>query len=130
MWPSTRAMMEAVLFGHEFLAPTFQAAVHNALVNALLACLDAVGEVNVTYLFKSLPADNALLELVVVLYCYYGADKVAGNIGEGKREVAEYWRRVTEKGLKVVDPIDGARIKACEYHVHEEDKERMECEAA
>jgi hypothetical protein len=127
---STRAMMEAIFFGHVYLVPTFQEAVHNELVDVLAGGRNAVGYADVAFMFKHLPADNALLALFVVLHCYYG-DKVMGEAEmqvHGK-ELAEYWRRIKAEGFKTVDLLDREPVKACEYHVHATEEERWGCGA-
>jgi len=122
-------MMEAVVFGHEYLAPTFQAAVHNKLVDVLVAGRDVASYADVAYMFKHLPAHNALLKLSVVLHCYY-EDEVMNEVEVqvyGK-ELAEYWRRVKAMGFKTMDLLQREPVKACEYHVHATEEERWACE--
>jgi hypothetical protein len=126
-----RSMLEAVVFGHQYSAPVFQATVHNALVDKLVSmrpnCAPSCADI--VYAFNNLPADDALLELFVELHCFYGYEGLdtPEEMSVKDQMPKEFWERVTKKGVRFVDLEGRDVLKACDWHVYGSEEERWEC---
>lgn len=116
-------ILKAIAFGYEFTAPAFQAAVHNELVDVMIATRTAPSDEEVCFAFEELPADHVLLEFFAEEHCVWGTwnaqeMRVRGVVPEA------FCARVEKKGFRFVDILAGSPVKTCEFHVHATEKER------
>jgi hypothetical protein len=118
-------LLKAVVCGHFITAPAFEAAVHNKLVDTMIAERKAPSHADIIFVFDKLPADHALLELFVELHSCWGAESPE-QMRTNPEMPFDFIRRVYGKGLKVVDVLAGNLLKACDFHVHGTEEE-WEC---
>jgi hypothetical protein len=68
-------LLKAVVCGHFITVPDFEAAVHNELIDHLIAIaaqrVPSLADIN--FVFEGLPMEHALLDLFAELHCYWGA---------------------------------------------------------
>jgi hypothetical protein len=122
-------LLKAVAFGYNFTAPAFQAAVHNALVDLMVATRKAPSDEEVCFAFEELLADHVLLDFFAEMHCVWGSWN-AQDVRERGIVPEAFCARVEKKGLRFVDLLAGPPVKACEFHVHATEEERWECRGA
>lgn len=118
-----------MVFGNRFTAPKFEAAVNNELVDLVIEMHDAPRYLEIIYAFSHLPADRALLDLLVELHClyWYAALDTEAELAIKPLVPEDFWCRVEANGPKLVD-LEGKRVlTACDYHIHVTDEERQVC---
>jgi hypothetical protein len=124
-WDSLTEMLYAIVFGHKYMAPLFHAAVHNVTVTFLVGRKIAPSSADIKYLYENLPKDHALQELLVELVSLHGTgtQPLAGS-GLPEEFVNQVEAKIDERGIFVEKP----ELEACDFHVHESEEERRECE--
>jgi hypothetical protein len=115
-------MLNAVVFGHDCMAPLFHAAVHNVTVDKLVYREMVCSASCVNLVFERLPEDNVLRELFVELECCY-KDRWL-NDSKLPVEFVQMVREKADRGEYGDDDV------ACNWHVHGSEEEKSECERA
>ena len=117
--------LQAIVFGHKYMAPLFHAAVHNATVTFLVGRKIAPSPADIKYLHENLPKDHALRELLVELVSLHGtgAQSLAGS-GLPEEFVKQVEAKIDERGIFLEKP----ELEDCDFHVHESEEERWKCE--
>jgi hypothetical protein len=113
-------MFRAIVFGHTYMAPLFHAAVHNATVTFLVARKLVPSAEDIEFMFDNLPKDHAMRELLVELVYLRAAE---GEAGLPRELVEQVEAKIQKRGIVLEWP----ELEACEWHVHESEKERSEC---
>jgi hypothetical protein len=113
-------MLQAIVFGHTFMAPLFHAAVHNATVTFLVRRKLVPSAEDIAFVLEKLPNDHALREFLTELVYRRAAE---GEAGLPREVVEQATAKIEERGIM----YEGRELEACEYHVHESEKERSEC---
>jgi hypothetical protein len=126
-WDSLKVteMLRAIVFAHTYMMPLFHAAVHNATATFLINRKFVPNFADITYVFENLPKDHALQELLVELVYVHGtgAQPLAVS-GLPKDFVKQVEGIFQERGIFFERP----ELDACDFHVHESEKERSECQ--
>jgi hypothetical protein len=122
-----RVLMEAVVFGHRFSAPKFEAAVHNELVDLLIDSREAARWADVAYLIKNLPDHHVLRNLLVEQHRLYGVEVLPDKEVQAHGIILRgFWRRVLDDGF--LNPnLSPQTRNVCEWHIHENEEEAQGC---
>lgn len=129
-------ILKCVMFGDRFLTPVFHRLAHNTFVKDHFS--EKHGEVcssviytAVIWAFDNLPTDSPILVMMVDLQCTAWDEWHDNEAERGRRSQLpnEFLVAVMLKQNKIRVCAETTELSACDYHLHESEKEKKACPA-